>query len=256
VTPQIDEADNIILHVHPVGQPGGDRRKVIDLGMLSKGIYKLPLAKSSVSETDSIVRLKDGEIAAIGGLMKRESRDSGSGVPGWAIFRCWARVQEHQQARQKQELVILLKPTLIKQQSDWMQGVRDASARLQDFTPPPKPPASAAAAGWKLNAALPCTSPTSVSRNFLSVLTPRHRLFLSRRGAQSALNTLLVALESGEGLIKIVGEVGSGKTLLCRYLLNHLEKQGWAAAYVPNPHLTPAALNQALLANWRRGRRH
>ena len=57
-----------------------------------------------------------------------------------------------------------------------------------------------------------------------------------------------MALESGEGLIKIVGEVGSGKTLLCRYLLNHLESLGWAAAYVPNPHLTPAALHQALHA--------
>ena len=79
-------------------------------------------------------------------------------------------------------------------------------------------------------------------------LTPDTDYFFPGAGAQSALNTLLVALESGEGLIKIVGEVGSGKTLLCRYLLNQLERQGWAAAYVPNPHLSPAALNQALLA--------
>ncbi len=78
-------------------------------------------------------------------------------------------------------------------------------------------------------------------------LTPDTGYFFPGAGAQAALNTLLVALESGEGLIKIVGEVGSGKTLLCRYLLNQLERQGWAAAYVPNPHLSPAALNQALL---------
>jgi MSHA biogenesis protein MshM len=79
-------------------------------------------------------------------------------------------------------------------------------------------------------------------------LTPDTGYFFPGAGAQAALNTLLVALESGEGLIKIVGEVGSGKTLLCRYLLNQLEHKGWAAAYVPNPHLSPAALNQALLA--------
>jgi MSHA biogenesis protein MshM len=79
-------------------------------------------------------------------------------------------------------------------------------------------------------------------------LTPDTEYFFPGSGTQAALNTLLVALDSGEGLIKIVGEVGSGKTMLCRYLLNHLEKQGWAAAYVPNPHLSPAALNQALLA--------
>jgi MSHA biogenesis protein MshM len=85
-------------------------------------------------------------------------------------------------------------------------------------------------------------------REFPFGLTPDTHYFFPGAGAQAALNTLLVALDSGEGLIKIVGEVGSGKTLLCRYLLNELEKKGWAAAYIPNPHLTPAALNQALLA--------
>jgi MSHA biogenesis protein MshM len=78
-------------------------------------------------------------------------------------------------------------------------------------------------------------------------LTPDTGYFFPGSGAQAALNTLLVALESGEGLIKIVGEPGSGKTLLCRHLLNRLEKAGWAAAYVPNPHLDPEALQRALL---------
>jgi MSHA biogenesis protein MshM len=84
-------------------------------------------------------------------------------------------------------------------------------------------------------------------REFPFGLTPDTGFFFPGQGAQAALNTLLVALDAGEGLIKIVGEVGSGKTLLCRYLLNHLEAQGWAAAYIPNPHLSPAAINQALL---------
>ena len=79
-------------------------------------------------------------------------------------------------------------------------------------------------------------------------LTPDTGYFFPGAGTQAALNTLLVALDSGEGLIKIVGEVGSGKTLLCRYLLNHLDAERWATAYIPNPHLTPAALNHALLA--------
>ena len=79
-------------------------------------------------------------------------------------------------------------------------------------------------------------------------LTPDTSYFFPGAGTQAALNTLLVALDAGEGLIKIVGEVGSGKTLLCRYLLNHLEAEHWAAAYIPNPHLTPAALHQALLS--------
>lgn len=79
-------------------------------------------------------------------------------------------------------------------------------------------------------------------------LTPDTGYFFAGSGSQGALNTLLVALESGDGLIKIVGEVGSGKTLLCRHLLNHLEAENWATAYIPNPNLTPAALHQALLS--------
>jgi MSHA biogenesis protein MshL len=136
VTPQIDDADNIILHVHPSVSLVVTDEKVIDLGS-QQGVYKLPLAKSSVSETDSIVRLKDGEIAAIGGLMKRESRDTDSGVPGLGdIPLLGALFKNTSKVRQKQELVILLKPTLIRQQSDWMQGVRDASERLRE-TPSP-----------------------------------------------------------------------------------------------------------------------
>jgi MSHA biogenesis protein MshL len=142
VTPQIDETDNIILHVRPSVSHVVTDEKVIDLGS-QQGVYRLPLAKSSISETDSVVRLRDGEIAAIGGLMKRESRDTGSGVRGLGdIPLIGAMFKNTNKQRQKQELVILLKPTLIKQQSDWMQDVRDASARLQEFTPPPKPPAS------------------------------------------------------------------------------------------------------------------
>lgn len=79
-------------------------------------------------------------------------------------------------------------------------------------------------------------------------LTPDTGYFFPGAGVQAALNTLLVALDSGEGLIKIVGEVGSGKTLLCRHLLNRLDAEGWATAYIPNPHLSPDALKQALLS--------
>jgi MSHA biogenesis protein MshM len=84
-------------------------------------------------------------------------------------------------------------------------------------------------------------------REFPFGLTPDTGYFFPGQGAQAVLNTLLVALESGEGLVKIVGEVGSGKTLLCRYLLNRLEALGWGAAYIPNPNLTPTALNKTLL---------
>ena len=62
---------------------------------------------------------------------------------------------------------------------------------------------------------------------------------------QEALNTLLLALNSGEGLVKISGEVGSGKTLLCRRLLQSLD-DSWVSAYIPNPNLSANTLFLAL----------
>lgn len=76
-------------------------------------------------------------------------------------------------------------------------------------------------------------------------LTPDPDYYFNCTGHQQALNVLLVALQSGEGLIKITGEVGTGKTLLCRKLLAALANEFYAA-YLPNPLLQPYELYQAL----------
>ena len=78
-------------------------------------------------------------------------------------------------------------------------------------------------------------------------LTPDTSFFYSSANHQEALNTLLVALDMGEGFIKVTGEVGTGKTLLCRKLLNELsQKPEYLTAYIPNPAITPTALKYAL----------
>jgi len=75
-------------------------------------------------------------------------------------------------------------------------------------------------------------------------LTPDTSYFFSYGHYRDALNTLVVALENGEGFIKVTGEVGTGKTLLCRKLLNQLESDPdhYITAYIPNPYLTPNSL--------------
>jgi len=112
VTPQIDEDGNVMLHVHPAISTVTERTKNLDLGTL--GSFRLPLASSSVNETDSIVRVRDGQIVAIGGLMQQVTSTDRSGMPGISkipliggLFRQSADVNK------KRELVILMKPTII-----------------------------------------------------------------------------------------------------------------------------------------------
>jgi len=72
-------------------------------------------------------------------------------------------------------------------------------------------------------------------------ITPDTQFFYACRSPQEALNTLLVAVNNGEGFIKITGEVGTGKTLLCRKFLGTLGPS-WVSAYVPNPNLDPRSV--------------
>ena len=144
VTPQIDDNNNIILHVHPQVSRVVEQRKVVDLGTL--GIFTLPLASSSINETDTIVRVQDGNIVAIGGLMRQES-------PERPIRRCPALgdvpglgtlFQQRNRRTTKSELVILLKPTIVHSDRDWQQDLSETRDRIRALEP-----AAAAAAAMR-----------------------------------------------------------------------------------------------------------
>ena len=79
-------------------------------------------------------------------------------------------------------------------------------------------------------------------------LTPDTEFFFNNGAHREALNVLLVALQGGEGFIKVTGEVGTGKTLICRQLLNVLDAT-YVTAYIPNPFLNSTALRMASLVN-------
>ena len=76
-------------------------------------------------------------------------------------------------------------------------------------------------------------------------ITPDTSFFFACRSIQEALNTLLVAVANGEGFIKITGEVGTGKTLLCRKFLSSLDGR-FVSAYVHNPGIEPRTLLRAI----------
>jgi MSHA biogenesis protein MshL len=132
VTPQIDQFNNITLHIHPSISEVTESRRVVDLGGTIPSIT-LPLAKSAVNESDTVVRVTDGNIVAIGGLMSLDVRDGRTGIPGVADSNVLLRNSDRQAS--KREIVILLKPTVIENDASWSQDLRETRDRLQGFIP-------------------------------------------------------------------------------------------------------------------------
>ncbi len=135
VMPQIDEDSNIILHIRPSVSVVSERNKVINLGTL--GTFQLPLASSSINETDSIVRVRDGNIVAIGGLMEYIQTDDGGKVPGVGdVPGVNAFFKQGKKGLQKREIVVLLKPTVIHGDKQWEQDLIDTRERLRAMERP------------------------------------------------------------------------------------------------------------------------
>lgn len=132
VTPQIDQFNNITLHIHPSISEVTESRRVVDLGGTIPSIT-LPLAKSAVNESDTVVRVTDGNIVAIGGLMSVDVRDGRTGIPGVADSNVLLRNSDRQM--RKREIVILLKPTIIQNDTSWGQDLRETRERLERFIP-------------------------------------------------------------------------------------------------------------------------
>ncbi|GAB1392150.1 pilus (MSHA type) biogenesis protein MshL [Rhodocyclaceae bacterium] len=135
VTPQIDDDGQIILHVHPAISTVQEKEKLIDLGTM--GQFKLPLASSSVNETDSIVRVLDGNIVAIGGLMTQGQSSDRSGLPGTLNAQAGNLVGQRGSSMTKRELVILLKPTVISDDKAWVRDLEQSAERVRNFSLPP-----------------------------------------------------------------------------------------------------------------------
>jgi len=128
VTPSINENGEIILHVHPSVSQVSTVTKVVDLGT-SAGSLSLPLASSSVSETDSIVRARDGQIVAIGGLMRQAASNDNSGLPGLPK----SMFGQTNQSSEKRELIILLKPTIVDNDKDWSDDITHSRDRFNSL---------------------------------------------------------------------------------------------------------------------------
>jgi MSHA biogenesis protein MshL len=134
VTPQIDADGNIMLHVHPSVTQVTTVSQTINLGI--GGTLILPLASSATQETDSVVRGQDGHIVAIGGLMKQNTTSDKSQLPGAGdVPLVGALFRNTDQTATKSELVILIKPTIVKGDGNWEQNILESQQRINDLDP-------------------------------------------------------------------------------------------------------------------------
>jgi len=134
VTPQIDKNDNIILHIHPSISNVTTVTKDIDLGG-TNGQLSLPLASNSVSETDSIVRTRDGNVIAIGGLMTESTANNNARVPGLSRLKGVGKLfTQEGQLTTKTELVILLKATVVQGEESWNHDLLNSRDRFRNLS--------------------------------------------------------------------------------------------------------------------------
>ena len=135
VTPQIDDSGNITLHVHSLINTITEKQKI---SAPTAGGTLVPFAVNSINETDSVIRTRDNQVVVIGGLMTESMQDSRSRVPGagetplvGGLFR------KGGQQSVKRELVILLKPTIVKDDNAWQNDLSDTRARIEQMQTQP-----------------------------------------------------------------------------------------------------------------------
>lgn len=132
VTPQIDNDGSVLLHVHPAVIDVTEENKEITNG---SSTVSLPLATSSIRESDSVIRAKDGDVVVIGGLMKSNTLDSTSKVPFLGDVPALGHLfRNTTQYTEKTELVILLRPTVVGVNT-WQKEIERSRDLLQEWFP-------------------------------------------------------------------------------------------------------------------------
>ncbi|SIS87538.1 pilus (MSHA type) biogenesis protein MshL [Neptunomonas antarctica] len=130
VTPQISADNEIILHIHPSVSTVEEEQKLISVGGSQ---FDIPLALSSIRETDSIVRASSGQVIVIGGLMTSGSTDTFAKAPGLGDIPGLGKLfQQRSQGSNKSELVILLRP-VIANATGWQQELQRSLEGFQSL---------------------------------------------------------------------------------------------------------------------------
>jgi MSHA biogenesis protein MshL len=131
VTPQIDDQDRVTLHVHALVNSIVEKEKPSSTQV---GSIPVPLAVNSVNETDSVVKTVDGTMVVIGGLMTESNETGRSAIPGVGdVPVAGALFRKGSQSWSKRELVILIKPSIVRSGAEWAEDIAATGRRIHDM---------------------------------------------------------------------------------------------------------------------------
>ncbi|MBN1958775.1 MAG: pilus (MSHA type) biogenesis protein MshL [Desulfuromonadales bacterium] len=133
VTPQIDPNGQITLHIHPTVSEVVDQNKQINVFGVNQSI---PVAFSTVRESDSVVHASSGQLVVIGGLMQENTTKEEAGVPVLSKLPGVGALFRHtRSSSRKSELVILLRPQVISTPADWETSLNETRQRIDRLAP-------------------------------------------------------------------------------------------------------------------------
>ncbi|MCK9531666.1 MAG: pilus (MSHA type) biogenesis protein MshL [Gammaproteobacteria bacterium] len=131
VLPQIGRDGDIILHVHPSVSEVTEQVKNINA---AGGNFTLPLAASTIRESDTVIRARNGQIVVLGGLMQTRQVEEETGVPFLSKLPVLGYLFKHKSfSKRKSELVILLKPTVVDSGRVWSDQIQLSSPTIRSM---------------------------------------------------------------------------------------------------------------------------
>lgn len=132
VIPQISADDSVILHIHPAISEVREKKKAISTSSTDE--LTIPLALSTIRETDTVIRAHSGQVVVLGGLMKNTLRDEEARTPLFGDVPLVGEMFRHnRQVASKSELVILLRPVVINSDAQWNSELQTTASRINDM---------------------------------------------------------------------------------------------------------------------------
>ncbi|MCY7295276.1 pilus (MSHA type) biogenesis protein MshL [Alteromonas sp. a30] len=130
VTPQIDDGGNVLLHVHPSVVETQEQEKIVTINQEQ---LILPLARSNIRESDTVIHARSGEIVVIGGLMQTSTTEQHSKTPWLGDVPVLGELfKSRKEVEQKRELIIMLKPTVVSSKT-WKNQIRQSQDSMVDW---------------------------------------------------------------------------------------------------------------------------